>query len=150
MAEVNSLQAANVAAKTKNRSGDHNRLRSAVITMPATWSASNGDTVATKQVLPPQARVVDVVVSNGTGAASSTVSVGYRKAKDGTSAVAAGLASAVAITTAATARPVNGTLIQNGLDGLMPAYETELYLTFGGANPTANQALKVIVTYIAP
>lgn len=149
MAEINSLQAANVAAGTKNRSGDHNRVRALVVTMPAAWTASNGDTVATKQYLPPNARVIRVQASNAAGASSSTLSVGLRD-RDGGNADPDALVNALAITSAATADIVTGATLLNGADALTPNRDTEVYLTFGGANPQANQALRVVIEYIAP
>lgn len=150
MAEINSAQAANVAAGTMNKSADKNRKSMLTVTMPATWSASNGDTVATKQVLPASCRVTGVRVSNAAGASSSTLSVGIRKATDGTSADPDALVNALAITTAAYAGVFTGALLTAGQSAIMPAYETEVYLTFGGANPTANQALRVEIDYVSP
>lgn len=150
MAEINSAQAANVAAFTKNNAADHNKVRALTITMPAAWTASNGDTVATKQILPPGARVLSVRVSHGTGASSSTLSVGIRKATDGTSADADALVNALAITTAAFAEVHTGALLLTGQSALMPDYETEVFLTFGGANPQANQAIRIMIEYVSP
>ena len=150
MAEVNSLQAANAAAGTKNRAADHNRLRALVVTMAASWTAANGDTAATKQMLPPNCRVVQADVACAAGAASSTLSVGLRDAKDGANPDADALVNAQSIATAANVRNVSGALMLNGADGLTPDRESEVFLTFGGANPTANQDLRVTIWYIAP
>lgn len=150
MAEVNSKQAANVAAGIKNRAGDHNRVRALVITTPDTWSASNGDTMASKQVLPPGARVIGVQVGCAAGAASSTLSIGIRDAKDGANPDPDALCAAQAINAAGTFAVVSGATLTNGQDGLIPQVEQEVYFTFGGANPTANQDIRAVIQYIAP
>ena len=149
MAEINSLQAANRAAGVANRAGDHGNLRVAVVSMPAAWSAANGDTVATGVVLPAGARPRFPNVSTAAGAASSTLSVGLRNARTGVVLSATALVDAQAITSAANAMVVTGSAIRNGADYVLPV-DAEVYLTFGGANPTANQAIRVEVPYLAP
>lgn len=150
MAEINALQAANVAAGTKNRSVDDNRKRTLTINMPATWSASQNDTAATKQKLPAGCRVSAVRVSHGTGASSSTLSVGIRNFATGADADADALVNALAITTAAFVEVHTGALLVTGQSGVMPDVDQEVYLTFGGANPTANQAIRVEIDYVTP
>jgi len=149
MAEVNSKQAANKAANKRNRSADYNPVRCLVITTPDAWTAADGDTMATGQKLPPEARPIGVKVGCAAGAASSTVSVGHRKLSDGSGAVAASLGSQ-AINAAGTFDVDNGTLMANGADAVTPDYEVEVFLTFGGANPTANQDLRIEVLFVAP
>lgn len=149
MAEVNSKQAANKAANKRNHPADHNRVRCLVISTPDAWTAADGDTMATGQALPPGARPIAVKVACAAGAASSTVSVGHRKLSDASGAVAASLGSQ-AINAAGTFTVTNGTLMANGADAVTPDYEVEVFLTFGGANPTANQDIRVELLYVAP
>lgn len=149
MAEINTLQAANRAAGIKGPAGDHNGVRVAVVTMPAAWTAANGDTAATGIILPAGARPMFPRVSCAAGAASSTMSVGLRNAKTGAVLSATALVDAQAITSATNALAVSGTAIRNGANYTVPV-DAEIYLTFGGANPTANQAIRVEVPYVAP
>lgn len=127
-----------------------NRSRFAVITTAATWSAANGDTAGTGIVLLKGSRLIcDVVASFAAGAASSTLSVGLRDANTKVAVDATAIINALAITTAATSQVNTGTKLITGQDYVLPQ-DCEIFLTFGGAAPTANQAIRVEVPYIAP
>jgi hypothetical protein len=139
-----------IAAGRKVDPTAQNRVREAVITTAATWSAANGDTAGTGIVLAKGSRLVcGVIASFGTGAASSTLSVGIRDAVTKVAVDATAIVNALAITTAATAQVNTGTKLVTGQDYTLPQ-DCELFLTFGGATPTANQAIRVEVPYIAP
>src|SRR4051812_43117029 len=152
MAELNTATRTKVAqtAGVKAPAASHNRVRVAVIETPAAWTAANGDTAGTSLVLLQGSRLLcPVTLSNGTGAASSTVSVGIRDNLTKVAIDATAVLAATAITTAATAQVNTGTKLTAGQFYVMPQ-DVELYLTFGGAAPTANQAIRVEVSYVAP
>ena len=139
-----------IAAGKKVDPTAQNRSRFAVISTPATWSASNGDTAGTGIVLAKGSRLIcDVVASFATGAASSTLSVGLRDATTKVAVDATAIINALAITTAATSQVNTGTKLVSGLDYTLPQ-DCEIFLTFGGAAPAANQAIRIEVPYIAP
>lgn len=139
-----------IAAGRKTDPTANNRSRKAVITTAATWSAANGDTFGTGIVLVKGTRLSgDVLASFATGAASSTLSIGIRDAVTKVAVDATAIINALAITTAATAGVNTGTKVINGQDYVLPQ-DCEIFGTFGGANPTANQAIRVEVPYIAP
>lgn len=139
-----------IAAGRKTDPTAQNRSRFAVITTPAAWSAANGDTFATGIVLAKGTRLIcDVVASFAAGAASSTLSIGLRDANTKVAVDATAIINALAITTAATSQVNTGTKLINGQDYVLPQ-DCEIYGTFGGATPQANQAIRVEVPYIAP
>ena len=139
-----------IAAGRKTDPTANNRSRKAIITTPATWSAANGDTASTGIVLPKGTRLSgDVFASFGTGAASSTLSVGIRDAVTKIAVDATAIISALAITTAASSGVTTGTKLINGQDYVLPQ-DCELFLTFGGAAPAANQAIRLEIPYVAP
>lgn len=147
MAEINNRSAAEFAAGRKVLTDTASDRHVLVVEMPTTWSAANGDTVATGLVIPKGARLLSgVTVSNATGAASSTLSVGIRNNATKVAIDAAAIVNAVAITTAATAQVNTGAQLILGVRYVMPV-DAEIYLTFGGANPTANQAIRIEVPY---
>lgn len=139
------------AAGTKANAASFNRERAAVVTTPAVYAApAQNDTAGTDLVLPQGARVLlPVTVSNGTGNASSTLSVGIRDAITKTPIDATAILNAAAIATAQTAQFNTGTKLINGQDYVMPQ-DAEIYLTFGAAAGLANQAIRVEVNFVAP
>ena len=75
MAEINSRQAAKIAAGQKVANSDAGRLRTVVIQTPAAFSAmATDDTLAGGVFIPAGSRIVNARVSNGAGTASSTIS----------------------------------------------------------------------------
>lgn len=151
MAELNITRTKQAqVAGTKAPAGSFNRVRMAVITMPATYSApAQNDTVGTAITLPKGTRLVlPVTVSSGAGTASSTLSVGIRSALTKTAIDATAIVNAVAIASAATAQVNTGTKLISGQDYLLPE-DCELYLTFGGAAGAANQQIRVEVPFVA-
>lgn len=148
MPEINNRSAVEFAANRKvltDTAAAHSVL---VVEMPATWTAASGDTVATGLVIPKGARLLGgVTVSNGTGTASQTLHVGLRS--NATKAVvdATAIVNAAAITTAATAQFNTGTKINAGQRYVL-AEDCEVYMTLNAATPTANQPIRVEISYI--
>lgn len=139
-----------IAAGRKVDPTANNRSRKAVITTAAAWIAANGDTFGTGIVLPKGTRLSgDVFASFSAGAASSTLSIGIRDAVTKVAVDATAIINALAITTAASAGVTTGTKVITGQDYVLPQ-DCELYGTFGGATPQANQVIRIEVPYIAP
>lgn len=151
MAEINSVQAALVAAGSKIKHCDHGKCEVIVMTTPATFSAlSIGDTIASGQFIPKGSRILRVSKGNGTGTASSTFDLGLRK-RDGTVVDADGLVSLNALTTATTVdvEVGNGALLAAGVD-YVTTDDVEPYLTAQGAVLAANQDIRLVIRYIGP
>lgn len=150
MAEVNSAQAAKIAAGTKLSTNEQGAVHCIVVTTPATFAQlAIDDTLATGQFIPKGARILSVQKQHGTGTASSTANVGLRK-RDGTVVDATALCSVTALTTATTT-PVeagNGTYLAAGVDQIL-ADECEVYLTAKGAVLAANQDVCLAIYYTA-
>jgi len=151
MAELNITRTkADQVAARKSTAGSLNRVRMAVITMAATYSApAQNDTAGTAIVLPKGTPLVGgVSVSSAAGNASSTLSVGIRNPVTLVAIDATAVVNAVAIASAATARVDTGTKLVNGQDYVLDQ-DAELYLTFGGAAGLANQQIRVEVPFVA-
>lgn len=139
-----------IAAGRKTEPTAHNRARYMIIDTPATWSAANGDTFGTGMILPKGSRILaGPTLSNAAGAASSTVSWGLRDPVTKTAVDATAITAATAITTAACAQVNTGTKMTAGQYYVLPQ-DCEIFGTFGGANPTANQAIRLEVAYLQP
>lgn len=139
-----------IAAGRKTEPTAHNRVREVIIDTPAVWSAANGDTFGTGIVLPKGSRILaGPTLSNGAGAASSTLSFGLRDPITKTAIDATAIANATAITTAACAQVNTGTKFTAGQYYVLPQ-DAEIYGTFGGAAPTANQAIRLELAYVQP
>lgn len=152
MAEVNVTRTRlSQVAGTKAPAAAHNRVRQAVLTMAAAYAApAQNDTAGSEIVLQKGTRLVNgVFVSNGTGTASSTLSVGLRNPVTKVAIDATAIVNAVAITTAANALVTTGTKLITGQDYVL-LEDAELYLTFGGAAGAANQQIRIEVPYVAP
>lgn len=149
MAEVNSAQAAKIAAGTKLDTNEQGILKCLVVTTPATFAElAIADTMATGQFIPKGSRIVSVTKEHGTGTASSTLDVGLRQ-RDGTVIDMDGLCAVTAMTTATTT-PVecgNGALIAAGINSVT-AYDAEVYLTARGAVLAANQDVCLCIYYV--
>lgn len=151
MAEVNSAQAALVAAGSKIKHCDHGNVRSLVINTPATFAElAINDTLASGQFIPKGSRILSVWKGNGTGTASSTFDLGLRK-RDGTVIDADGLTAAGALATATTidVNVSTGALLAAGKDYVL-ADDAEPYLTATGAVLAANQDVRIVIEYIGP
>ena len=151
MAEVNSYQAAEIAAGRKLKHCDNGNVRRLVFTTPATFSQlAIGDTMASGQFIPKGSRILAVWKGHGTGTASSTADIGLRK-RDGTVVDADGLSALTTLTTATTVDLSVGTgaLMAAGVD-YVTADDVEVYLTAQGAVLAANQDVRITVEYISP
>ena len=153
MAEVNSAQSAKIAAGTKLSHNEHGKIRTIVITTPATFAQlAIGDTMATGQIIPAGSRILGVRKNHGTGTASSTFDLGLRRTDAAKTVIDAdGLVAVSALTTATTTSLDcgNGALIAAGIDSVT-AYDAEVYLTAQGAVLAANQDVRIEVDYIGP
>lgn len=151
MAEVNSYQAAEIAAGRKIRHCDHGKAEYLVMTTPATFAElAIDDTLASGQFIPKGSRILSVWKGHGTGTASSTADIGLRK-RDGTVIDADGLSALTTLTTATTVDLSVGTgaLLAAGKDYVL-ADDAEVYLTAKGAVLAANQDVRITVEYIGP
>lgn len=149
MSEVNSAQAAKIAASTKLSTNEQGTVKALVITTPATFAQLEiGDTMATGQVIPKGSRIIGVTKQHGTGTASSTADIGLRK-RDGTVVSATALCSVTALTTATTTEVEcgNGAYLAAGVDQVL-ADDCEVYLTAKGAVLAANQDVRFVVRYV--
>ena len=90
-----------------------------------------------------------VTLSNGTGAASSTISVGLRNSITKVASDATAILAATSLTTAGTAQFNTGTKVTAG-QFYTTTEPSEVFLTFGGATPTANQAIRVEFSFVSP
>ncbi len=127
-----------------------NRVRAAIVESAATYTAANGDTFATHLVIPAGSRIMGAVLASfGTGTASATISLGIRDAITKVAVDATAIVNALAVTTAATSWVHTGTKIITGQYYLMPQ-DVEIYGTFAGATPTANQAFRFEVLWVSP
>jgi hypothetical protein len=150
MAEINSRQAAKIAAGTKLSNSEAGRLRTVVVQTPAVFSQmAINDTLAGGAFIPKGSRIAACRVNNGTGTASSTIQIGLRKRSDGTVLSATAIGSAIAIAAASTTptNGANGAYVAGGVDQVLTD-DAEVYLTATGAVLAANQLLRVEVDYI--
>ena len=150
MAEINSRQAARIAAGSKVLNADAGRLRTVVVQTPATFAQlAINDTIAGGVFIPKGSRVVACRVSNSAGTASSTISIGLRKRADSTvmSATAIGSAIPIASATTTSTNGANGAYVANGVDQVI-SDDAEVYITATGAVLAANQLVRVEVDYI--
>lgn len=152
MAEINSRAVTALAGTAsgpgKVRPSDfYGRKRVVIIETPATHAAALNDTIGSGFRLPAGARLLSSSIVNvlGAGAASSTLSVGLRNFDTKVATDATAVASAVALTTVARLAANNGTGLGNGV---LAAAGLELYATFTGAAPTANQQVRVEVEMV--
>ena len=142
-------QVANNAAQ-KAHPAAFNRPRIMTVDTPATWSAANGDTAGTALVMPAGSRLMaGVVLSNAAGSASSTLSVGLRDNVTKTVIDATALLASAALNAAQTVELRTGTKVTNGQYYIVPS-DAEVFLTFGGADPLANQAIRLEIGFVSP
>ena len=150
MAEILNRSATEFAAGRSVDFDTQGHLSMLVVEMPATWTAGASDTVATGLVLPKGTRLLsDVTVANGTGTASQTLTVGIRDNRTKVAVDASAIVAAAAITTAGVAQVNTGTKLTAGQRYVLTA-DCEVYMTFSAHTPTANQAIRVEIPYMAP
>lgn len=127
-----------------------NRPRVMFIDPPPTWSAANGDTAPTALVLPAGSRLMpEVTISSAAGNAGSTVSVGLRNAATKEVLDATAIVNAASLATAQVQQVMTGTKSNNGQFYTTPV-DAEVFLTFGGATPLANQAYAISFEFCSP
>lgn len=138
-------------AGRKTPAAIQNRVRVAVIQSAAVYAAPGlGDTAGTGLTLKQGSRILcPVTVSNGAGTAAGTLSVGLRNPITKVAIDPTAVVAACAITAAATAQVNTGSKVTAGQEYYLPE-DAELYLTFSGAVGTANQAIRVEVSYVSP
>lgn len=151
MAEVNSKEAALIAAGSKIGVEHHGRVRTIVINTPATFTQlAIADTLASGQVIPKGSRIIAVRKNHGTGTASSTFDLGLRGVDAAKTVIDAdGLVAVSALTTATTTSLDcgNGALIAAGVD-YVTTVDSEPYLTAQGAVLAANQDVRIEIDYL--
>lgn len=152
MAEVNVTRTklAQVAG-TKSPASALNGVRVAVIETAAVYAApAQNDIAGTEIYLAKGTRLLlPVTLSCAAGTASSTLSIGIRDAVTKVAVDATAILNAAAINAAATAQFNTGTKTITGQTYVMPQ-DVEIYLTFGGAVGTANQAIRAEICFVAP
>jgi hypothetical protein len=151
MAEINVTRTKVAqAAATKTSGGSFNRARVQFVDMAVAWSAAINDTAGTALVLPKGARLRGAVrLSTGAGNASATLSIGLRDASTKVAIDATALVNAASIATAQEQSLATGTKLTGGQFYVLPQ-DCEVYLTFGGAVPLANQLIRVELEFVAP
>lgn len=152
MAELTTATRTQIAqsAGLKAAPSAFNPERRIFIDTPAVWTAANGDTAGTSMVIPAGSRILGgVSLSNAAGAASSTLSIGIRDANTKSIIDATAVMSATSIAAAQALSVFSGTKSVNGIYYVLPV-DCELYLTFGGAAPQANQAISAVVGFVSP
>lgn len=149
MAELQSRVAANIAGNIRSRVCDTAGSPTVMTIMtPATWSGAQNDTMGSGVTIPPNCRLLaNSVVSCNAGSASSTLSIGLRSKKTGTVLSATAIASGVDIAASGVKNAFNGAYVDAGFD-FVTTEESEVFLTFTGANPQANQKIRVEVAYV--
>lgn len=149
MAEINSRQAAAIAANKKllpARIGG--KKRTIIIQTPATHALANGDTIASGVRLPVGTRfLADSFVSRAALGAGVTLGIGLRNFKTKEVLSATGIASAIDVSAAGNTAANNGAYVAAGVD-YVTQVETELYLVIGGANPTASAQIRAEVSIL--
>jgi len=152
MADLNTATRTKVAqiAGQKTTAGSFNPVRKLFIDTPAVWSGANGDTAGTGIVLPMGARIsAEVIISSAVGTASTTLSVGLRNNATKVASDATAYVTNASIATAQTQSVVTGTKTTGGQFYTVPE-ESEVFLTFGGATPLANQAIRIELEFVSP
>lgn len=149
MAEVNTTQAANVAANKKLMPYEsHGRVRILASKMPAAYAElAINDTILIGTIPQGSRILLGGKVSCAAGTASSTLDIGLRKASDGTVIDADGIAASVNTAAAGQKDANSGALIASGAE-YVTTEEVEVYATATGAVLAANQALKFEIPYV--
>lgn len=149
MSEVNSIQMAKVLAtpSAKLQANERNGRSRIMFGQINANAAQIADTIFFGRI-PAGARITGCWLNTATGTASSTMSLGLRKASDKTVVDAVGLAALTAITTAAKVDTIGtGNLTKNGQSYVTP-YEVDVYGTIAGAATPAGQLIAVTVDYV--
>lgn len=148
MAEINSRQAALIAANSKALSNSVGKKRTLIITSPAVAAWAQNDTVASGIRIQKGARFL--ASSKGSMAAMGagvTLGVGIRDFATKAVINATGIASAVDVAAAGRVDLNNGALVAAGVE-YVALQDVEVYATLGGAAPTANAQFRLEIDYI--
>lgn len=149
MAEFNSRQAALIAAGSKTLSNSQGKLRTLVITSPATAAWAQNDTLASGIRLPKGVRfLASSFASHEDFAASVTLDVGIRNFDTKVAIDADGICASVSIASAGRTALNNGALVAAGVESVTTA-DSEVYATFTGANPTDNKQIRLEIHYLS-
>jgi len=150
MAEFDSRQAANIAAGTKMKPGEvGGKVRTLVITSPATAAWAQNDTIASGVPLPVGSRILaSSIVSHAAMGTSVTMDIGLRNFATGDVIDADGIAAALNVASAGLTAANNGALVKEGAEYVTTAV-TEVYATLGGAKPTDNAQFRIEIKYIS-
>lgn len=152
MAELTTATRSEVAhaAGAKAHQSTFNRNRIQFIDTPAVWTAANGDTAGTSLLIPSGSRLWPwVSLSCSAGGAGSTVSVGLRNMETKAPLDATAWLAATSIASAQIINVATGTKVTGGQYYIVPV-DAEVYLTFGGAAPAANQAVSIGLQFVSP
>lgn len=153
MAELNNITrtSAAILAGRKTDPTNQNRVRTAILETAAAYAApANGDTFGSGIVLPKGSRLLcPVTLSNAANTAALTLAVGLRDPITKVAIDATAILAATAITTAATAQVNTGTKLTAGQSYVL-TQDAEIYGTLAGAAGTANAAIRVEISYVAP
>lgn len=149
MAEINSRQAAYLAAgRLRSPAYIGGKKRVLIVQTPATHTLAQNDTIASGIRIPKGTRfLADSFVSNAAMGAGVTLSVGLRNWKTKEVVSATQIASAVAVASAGRSALNNGAGVVDGVE-YVTTVDTEVYLTIGGAAPTANAQLRAEISYL--
>jgi hypothetical protein len=124
------------------------RVRTVVITSPATAAWAQNDTIGSGFKLPIGSRFLSAsFVSHEAMGSSVTMDVGIRNFDSKVAIDADGIAAAVSVASAGRTSLNNGALVAAGVE-----YRTtevaEVYATLTGANPTDNAQFRIEVHYV--
>lgn len=149
MAEVNTTQAAKLAAHTKLAPHEsHGRVRILASKMPAAYAQLAIDDTIFIGRLPVNSRILGTgIVSCAAGTATGVLDIGLRKTSDGTVIDADGIAVGVDIAAAGNKAANTGLLIKDGAE-YVTTEEVDVYATAKTAVVAANQALKFEIPYV--
>lgn len=150
MAELNSRQAALVAAGTKMKPADvMGKKRVLILTSPATAAWAQNDTVASGVPLPPGTRILaDSFVSHAAMGASVVMHVGLRDFATKVAIDADGIAASIDVSSAGRTAANSGALVKDGAEYVTTAV-SEVYVTLAGANPTDDAQFRLEVSFLS-
>jgi len=150
MAEIESRQAAKVAARSKMSPNEaYGKKRVIVITSPATAAWAQNDTIASPQLLPAGTRFTcNSFASHAAMGASVTLDVGIRDV-NGDAIDADGIADGIDVSAAGRSALNNGALVAAGAEYVTtePCY---VYATLGGGDPTDDAQIRIEVEVVTP
>jgi hypothetical protein len=124
------------------------RVRTVVVTSPATAAWANGDTIASGFKLPIGTRfLASSFVSNAAMGASVVLDVGIRNFDTKVAIDADGIAAALSVASAGRSALNSGALVAAGAESRTTEI-SEVYATLSGATPTANAQIRIEVQYV--